>query len=258
MAGERKFLYLDVSFKVGLWSGATAPSGYLATPLNLTKLEITTPPQEAKRIVSNLEGSIGVALATIQRPTGEPAVLAAEFDAAPRDLVALALGADVADLAIAADTITDEAVTTVLDLWVPLAHQWIDPTSFVLETDGSPDVVVAADKYELDHVNGLIMATHADAVGAKLATYDVLATAGETYSAGQAKSAYVKLVGTCTEQASKTRGRIVIQRANLAADGAFDLAAGGALKGSLKGDLETPTGLTAPWTYQATEHASPY
>ncbi|MEY2654361.1 MAG: hypothetical protein RLZZ524_1389 [Pseudomonadota bacterium] len=255
MAGERTFLYLDVAFKVGFWSGTTAPTQFLATPINFTKLELSPPKQEIKRITSNIEGSIGQALATVQRATGEPGQLAGEFDAAPRDLIALALGATVADLAISTLEVTAEPVTTILDVWVPLANAWLDPTSVVLKTGAA---VVAADKYAVDEVNGLIMALHADAVGSKTVDYDVLATTGSSYSAGQALSSYVSLVGTCTEQTTKTRGRVVIYKANLAADGSFDLVGGGALKGSLKGDLETPTGRASPWLYQASARASAY
>lgn len=253
----QRFLFLDVAMKYGLWAGDVEPTEFY-DPINFTKLEITPPPQEIKRIVSRMEGTAGVALATRQRATGEPGKLDCEFDRAPVGLIALALGATVEELSVADDDITDEAVTTALNLWVPLANRWIDAETFVLETDGTPDVVVDASKYELDAVNGLVKAIHADAVGAKLATYSVIATAGEIYNAGLARSDRVKLVGTGTEYGTKRRCRIIIERVSLAAKGAFDFISGDALKGALTGELELPTGATSPWRYEFSDWASPY
>ena len=253
----RRFLFLDVAMKYGAFGGATRPT-QLFDPINFTKLEFTPPPQKTERITSRMEGSIGQSLGSVQRASGEPGTLSAEFDAAPVGFLALALGATVAELAVAAKTVTDADVTTVLGLWVKLPDAWIDPTTFVLETDGTPDVLIAATKYELDAVNGYVKATHADAVGSKIASYSVKATSGETYAAGQALSTDIYLVGTGTEQTTKKRCSIIVERANLAPDGKFDPVAGGALKGAVKGDLLTPSDRTSPWSYSYSDWASPY
>lgn len=255
----RRFMFLDVSMKYGAWSGVTRPT-QLFDPINFTKLEFTPPPQKTERITSRMEGSIGQALGSVQRPTGEPGTLNAEFDAAPVGFFALAMGATVSELDVDAKVVADTAVTTVLNMWVQLPDAWIDATTFVLETDGGAgdDVVIAAAKYELDAVNGFIKAIHADAVGSKLASYSVKATGGEVYAAGQALSTYVYLVGTGTEQTTNKRCSLIVERANLSPDGKFDAAGGGALKGSLKGDLLTPSDRTSPWSYSYSDWVSPY
>ncbi|WP_295451903.1 hypothetical protein [uncultured Thiodictyon sp.] len=254
---QRRFMFLDVAMKYGAFSGATRPTS-LFDATNFTKLEFTPPPQKTERITSRMEGSIGQALGSLQRPTGEPGVLTAEFDAAPVGFLALALGATVAELAVSAKTVTNEAVTTVLGMWVKLPDAWIDATTFVLETAGTPDVAIASTKYELDAVNGFVKATHADAVGSKAATYNVKVTAGESYHAGQALSQDIYLVGTGTEQTTKKRCSIIVERAVLAPEGKFDPAAGGALKGSVKGDLLTPSDRTSPWSYVYSDWASAF
>ncbi|AUB81453.1 hypothetical protein [Candidatus Thiodictyon syntrophicum] len=251
----RRFLFLDVAMKYGPWVGDTRPT-QLYDAINFSKLEFAPPPQKTSRITSRMEGSIGQALASVQRPTGEPGTLDAEFDAAPVGFLALALGATVVELAVSAAPVADAAVTTVLGLWVKLPNAWIDAATFVLETDGDPDVAIDATKYQLDAVNGFVKATHADAVGSKLASYSVKATTGETYHAGQALSTDVYLVGTGTEQATKKRCSIVVERANLAPGGKFDPVAGDALKGSVKGDLLTPADAVSPWRYAYSNWAS--
>lgn len=246
----RRFLFLDVAMKYGVWSGDTRPTRFY-DPVNFTKLEFEPPKQSIVRVSSRMDGSVGQALAVVNRPTGEPATIAAEFDAAPVNFIALALGATVSELDVDTKTVTDTPVTTVLGLWVPLPDQWITPSTFTLETDGGAgdDVLIAATKYELDAINGLIKATHADAVGAKIASYTVPATAGEVYAAGQALSADIYMIGTGTEQASKRRCRIIVERAALAAAGKVDLSTGEAITGALSGELATPADRTAPWTY---------
>lgn len=253
-------IFIDAALKLGLWTGTTAPTQFSADTINFTKLELTPAKQAAARILSRMEGTVGDVLASVPRPTGDPATLVGELDRGPRELIALSLGADVTDLAISEEDVVDAPVTLVLNVFVLLSRQWIDPTSFVLETDGGAgaDVVVDAAKYVLDEINGLIMAVHADAVGAKLASFSVAATAGSDYQAGKAKNTYVMLLGTCTDQIGKTRGRLVIPRVNLSSDGSFDVVAGAALKGMLKGDMETITGYPAPWRYQASTRSSPY
>lgn len=245
-------LYLRCEFKFGVWSGDTPPTSYY-DPVNFTKLEIQSQVQEFEQLISNMESTSGQILASVAKPT-EAASLSAEADYMPPVLFGLLLGADITELSQAELQVTDEAVTLALGVWVPLANKYILPHTtekpFVLETDGTPDVEIASTKYEVDYINGLIKATHADAVGAKLATYYKATRTGEIYKGGQAKSSYLKLVGTGTEKISSKRVRLVIHKANLAASGAFDVAAGGFVKGVFAGDLLTPSGETSPWQYE--------
>ena len=242
-------VYLRCEFKFGVWSGDTAPTQFY-DPINFTKLEIASQTQEFEQLISNMESTYGQTLASVAKPT-EVASLAAEADYMPPYLFGLLLGADITELSQSSGAVADEAITPAVGLWVPLANQYIAPhgtgTEIVAETSG--DVEVASTHYTIDHINGLFKAL--DATGATVAkiSYHKAARTGEIYKGGQAKSAYLKLVGTGTEKVSQKRCRLLVHKVSLAASAAFDPVAGGYVKGSFAGDLLTPTGETSPWTY---------
>lgn len=234
-------VYLNCAFKPGFWSGDTEPTAFY-DPINFTKLEITSQVQEADRLISNLEGSAGEALASVNKPT-DPAKMAADADYMSPQMLALLLGADLSEVTQITGTITDEAVTLSVGLWVPLANRYISGAS----AKTAADAVVSSSHYAIDGINGLIKAL--DATGATIAkvSYTKDARTAETHKAGKAKSSYIKLVGTGTDKVSQKRVRLVIHKASLAAGGAFDPVAGGYLKGSFAGDILTPPTETSPW-----------
>lgn len=251
MAFDHRPFYVQCALNYGLWSGDTPPTQYQG-PINITKLETSPIKQENDRLISNIYGSFGEAMASVPKPT-ESASLSMEFSSMPKELLALVIGADQTALTQSAGTVTDEAITTVLNVWVPLANQFLDPaTPLVLETDGTPDVVIDSSKYSVDYTCGLIMATHADAVGVGLlATYVKLAlTASETYKAGKAKSAYLKLMGTAYEGVSGKKGLLIIHKASVSNSAAYDWVKGGYAVGALSGDMLTPTGETSPYEFK--------
>jgi hypothetical protein len=251
MAYDHRPMYVQCRLNYGLYVGDVAPTSFLG-PVNITKLELNSIKQEQERLISNMEGSWGEALASVAKPT-EPGTMVMEFNSMPTELLSLVIGADVTALTQTNDTVTDEAVTTLLDIWVPLANKFLDSaTPLVLETDGTPDVVIAASKYEVDYNAGLIRALHSDAVGVGLlATYKKLTiTAGETYAAGKAKSAYIKLYGTAIEKITGNAGLLTIYKASVSPSSAYDWVKGGFATGSLTGDLITPTGLDSPYLFQ--------
>lgn len=250
MAFDHRPIYLQCSMNYGLWNGDTAPTQYQG-PINITKLETTPIKQENDRLISNIDGSFGEALASVSKPT-DPGTLSMEFNSMPKDLLALVIGADTATLTQTSDTVTDEAITTALNIWVPLANKFLDSaTPLVLETAGTPDVVIDSSKYQVDYVAGLVMATHADAVGTKQATYKKLAlTAAESYKAGKAKSAYIKLIGAATEKVSGKRGLLTIHKASVSNSSAYDWVKGGYTSGALSGDMLTPAGEDSPYLFQ--------
>jgi len=252
LAVASRATYLRCEFKFGVWSGDVEPTSFY-DPVNFTKLEITSQTQEFEQLISNMESTYGQLLASVAKPT-ESASLSAEADYMPPYLMGLMLGADITELSQTQLQVTDEPVTLALGVWVPLANKYLIPsavaTPFVLETDGDPDTEIASTKYTVDYINGLIKATHSDAVGAKLANYYKATRTGEIYKGGQAKSAYLKLIGTGTEKLSQKRCRLQIHKVSLAASAAFDPVAGGYVKGSFAGDLLTPSTETSPWTYE--------
>lgn len=240
-------IYLRCALRVGVWDGDTPPTSY-SDPVNFTKAEISNPTQEAEQLISNMIASYGSAIDSQQKPT-EPASIALEFNTLTPRLIAVALGADLSEVTQSSGDVTAEAVTTQLNAWVPLANRYITAhgtgTEIVLKT--SPGgVTVDSSKYELDLTLGLIKAIHADAVGAMTIDYTKAARTYEKYEGGQAKTAYVKLWGEAYDAVSQKSGILVVHKANLAADGAFDPVVGGYLAGSLSGDLIAPTGTNSP------------
>lgn len=241
--------YLQCKLKIGFWSGETPPTQFYPA-VNFTKLGLTAPGQEIERLKSNMEGTVGQDLATVQKPTEDASVaLAAEFTRAPRSVLALAIGADASELTQSGATVTDEAVTVAVGVWVPLANAYL--ASFTtLKT--AADATIDASHYEVDLVDGMIMALDAEGATGTKATYATSTVAGVTYDAGKIKSVYCMIRGTATDQNTQKRGRLIIHRANLAPNGEWDVVAGGFLKGAVSGSCETPqyAGYTRTSPYQ--------
>ncbi|MCP5196984.1 MAG: hypothetical protein H6974_09395 [Gammaproteobacteria bacterium] len=244
--------YLQCAFKFGFHAGDVPPTSFY-DPVDFTKVEITNPVQEADVLTSNMEGSIGEALASVNKPS-ESAKIALEADYMPPALLALLMGADLSELAQSTAPVVDEAVTPVLGLWVPLAHRYLETSGISAKT--AAEAAVTSDHYAVDTVNGLFKAL--DATGATVAklSYTKSDRTGEIYKGGKVKSAYLMLVGTGTEKVSQKRCRIVIFKASLAASSTFDPVAGGYLKGSLAGNLLTPSTETSPYQYEYLDLAS--
>jgi hypothetical protein len=236
-------VYLNCAFKPGFWSGDVAPTSFY-DPINFTKLEITGQVQEADRLISNMEGSHGEALASVNKPT-DPAKLSAEADYMSPLMLALLLGSDVTEVTQVTGSVVDEAITPAVVIWIPLANRYIEATGFSAET--AADVAVAASNYSVDLINGLFKALNATGATVARVSYTRSARVSETHKAGKAKSSYVMLIGTGTDKVSQRRCRLLIHKASLAAGGAFDPVAGGYLKGTFAGDLLTPSTETSPW-----------
>lgn len=246
-------IYLNAKLRAGIRADQnTAPASF-AEAQNFTLCEITSPVQEFEKLLSNISDSLGAALASVPKTT-ESAKIKLEFDTMTPEMLALVLGADVTEVTQASEAVAVDTVTTVLNRWVPLSHQYLTAhgtgTEITLKT--STDTTVASTKYEIDLVDGMIKATHADAVGTGMKVgYTKSARTFEQYLAGLAKSAYVQLQGTATDRVSGQVGRLVVWCASLAPSGAVDLVKGGYFKGTLEGDLILPTGQSSPWKFEA-------
>ncbi len=239
-------IYLNCAFKFGFWSGDTEPTQYY-DPANFTKLEITSQKQETDDLPSNLDGSIGDLLASVNKPT-DSASLAAEANYMPPALFGLLLGADISELSQSTSAVTDEAITPAVGLWVPLANRYIETTGITAKT--AADATIAASHYSVDPINGLFKAL--DATGATVAkiSYTKSTRSGEIYDGGKALSKYVKFLGTGTEKTSQKRCRLVIHKVNLAGSGTFDPVTGTYVSGAFAGKMLTPSTETSPWRYE--------
>jgi hypothetical protein len=255
-------IYLNCAFKPGFWSGDTAPATYY-DPVNFTKIEITSQTQEADRLLSNIEGQIGEALSSVQKPT-EAARIEMEANFMPPAMFGLLLGADITALNQLATTpgaaVVVSGLTLIEGLWTPLGgHKYLAAhgtgTEIVAKVS-EPGATIAAEHYEVDLINGLIKATSATGATITYVTFFKAARTGEIYAAGKAKSEFVQLIGSGTEQTTQKRVSLSIWKASLAGSGAFDPVTGTYAVGSFAGDLLTPTGKASPWEYVYTNQSS--
>lgn len=256
IAVASRAIYIRAEMKFGVWNGDVAPTTFY-DPVNFTKLEIQSQVQESDTLLSNMESTSGQALASVPKPT-DPAKMSAEADYMPPYLFGLLLGADITELAQTTSAVVDEAVTPALGLWVPLAHQYLAAhgtgTEIVAKTVA--DATVDSSHYSVDLINGLFKALDATGMTVTKISYHPATRTGEIYKGGQAKNAYIKLIGTATEKVSAKRCRVILHKVSLSASGAFDIAKGGYVAGTFEGEMLTPSGETSPWTYIYTDLAS--
>lgn len=235
-------LYTDLKVAFGVWSGLTPPTAY-SDYINFELCEITPPKQEIERLISRMSHNAGVALDSQAKPSEEPAQVKLTASTLSPKLLAIALGATVADVSQTTGAIVDEAITTVLNAWVPAKNAGIAAhgtgTEILLETSG--DVEVVSTKYAVDLEAGLLMALHADAVGSMKFSYHKAARTWETYSSGAAIAEYVHITGTARERRTGYLAPFDIWRTQLSSSSAFDPAKGTYLKPELTGDLLLPT-----------------
>jgi hypothetical protein len=229
---------LRATMRFGFWSGDTPPTQFY-DKINFTQLQLTPPALEEEILQGNTEADYGEALSTVMNtPEDARPAFSGQFNRAPRALWKAGMGADLGTLAQTGATVTDEAVTLVEGLWVPLANRYLSSFT-LLETSG--DVEIDAANYEVDLVNGMIKALNATgATGAK-ATYVTATLADQPiYAAGQAKDVRIMLIGSTTNKANDTRGSLIIYKASVRPSGSWDVVAGGFLVGALDGSCETP------------------
>lgn len=246
MAFDHRPLYLQYKPYVGLWNGNVAPTQFYG-PINITKLETTPIKQEDDEMISNIAGNVGETLESVPKPA-ESGTMNMEFTSMPSVLLNLVIGADQSALSQTTGGVTDKPVTTALNVWVPIGDKYISTTGITLKT--AADAAVDAAKYAVDAVEGLIMATHADAVGSMKLSYTKETVAGESYEAGKAKYAYLQLRGPAYEKRTGTWGRLEILRASVSNSQAQDWVKGGWMAGTLSGKLITPIGYNAPINFE--------
>lgn len=254
-AAQTRAIYLNFEGRVGIWDGLTPPTGY-SDVINFEVMNITVPEQDEVKLISRMTSSYGSALDSQNVPTDSVAAVEIEASTFTPWMLEILLGADVTEATQAATPVVNELVDTALNVWVPIDKRGIDTEETIALKTGA-DAAVDAAKYQIDSHLGMIKAIHADAVGTGMKiSYTPLAITWEKYEAGLAKTAYVHITGAATEKVSNKVGIVDVWRASLKPNGAFTPIGGEYLKGSLTGDLITPSVAilgatpTAPWTWR--------
>lgn len=251
-----KPIFIDFEGVIGEWVSDTTPPTSYSGFLELESLEISVPTQDTVKLIGRRTSTLGLAIDSQNRVKDSTAEIVIKANTFHPALMALAMGGSVSEATQTTATVTDELVTTVLDVWVPLANNGLSTTAISLKTGA--DAAVTAEKYEVDTELGMIRAIHAGAVGVGMKlTYSKAARTWEEYQAGAASSQYCHIMGKCTNQISKQVGMLDIWRANLAPDGKFVIPSGEKhFQGGFKGDLITPTVAirgaipTRPWRFR--------
>lgn len=239
-------VFVRASLKIGVWDGLTPPTEY-TDPINFLTVEINMPEQETVESRSNMIDDYGSVLDSQNLPT-EGGVASFTFDHFTPDLLAVCLGADYSAVTQTGDEVVGEAVTTVLNLWVPLANEQLDSSvQPALDMTGAVDPA----KYEVDFVNGMIKALHADAVGTGTIGYTKMAVTWDAYAAGQAKDTFLRIKGRALDKYTNKEGVLDIHKASLAPSAPFAPGTGEYLEGALEGKLIKPDGFSSPWAWRA-------
>lgn len=249
---QTRAIYLNFEGRVGLWNGLTPPTEY-SDAINFETLNITVPEQDVVKLISRMTSSYGSALDSQNVPTDSVAAVEIEASTFTPGMLEILLGADVTEVTQTTTPVVDELIDTALNVWVPFATRGV--TTVSLKTGA--DTTVDADKYEIDAELGMIKAIHADAVGTGMKiSYTPVSITWEKYESGMAKTSYVHITGAATDKVTNKVGIVDVWRASLKPSGAFTPIGGEYLKGSLTGDIITPSvpilgaTPTAPWTWR--------
>ena len=229
-------LFIDLQLRAGIYPDLqTAPASY-TDDLELDEIDLTPAAQDTVRVTGRTIDTLGQSLFAVKRPTGESSQISLKTSTYTPAILALAMGASVAEVAIAATPVADQAITLALNVWVPVYDGPIESVS--LDVSGA----VAVDKFELDADNGFIRAVHADAVGTGTINYTPSARTYEQYSAGSALDSYWHLTGRARNAASGLTGQLDIWCANLSPSTPLRVPASNeAFVAQFSGDMVVPT-----------------
>lgn len=250
MALAHNQMYLQCEMYCALRPTDDVPT-QLHGPVNFTKIETTPIEQEADDLISNMAGSVGEVLASVQKPT-KPGQVSMECNTMPGPLLPLIMSADVAAYSQTSSAVTDLVVSTAMGIWTKFPAEYLSATGLSLK-DAS-NAVVDPSKYKINRVVGAIMPLHADAVGVSMKLSGTKsAVTGDTYYAGKAISSYLYLTGKAYDKYANTWGVLTIERASVSNKQANDWVAGGWMKGALTGPLLTPLGANGPIKFTMTD-----
>lgn len=181
----------------------------------------------------------------------KPAQLKLVLRDAPTDVLAMALGGEVAPLSTGAQTVANEAVTARLGKWVDLQWSNLNAGSVVVtDTTGATTYAEGVD-YEINYRLGLIRALAGGAIAdgaALLVDYTTAALSGERISALTRSQFKCRIIVDGVNMAQNNRRvRGEIFRAALAPEGELDLLSNSHINAAFAGVMETPVGQTAPF-----------
>jgi hypothetical protein len=247
-------VFLNFEGKIGLWDGDSPPTTY-SDNINFEQILIKPQTQDTVNLTSRMANSRGAVISSVNNPSDTAASVEIEASTFTNDLLALMLGSEYQAISQTDNTVIDEPVNLVYDAFVKLNNQLI--TSVVIKNVATTETLPTS-AYTVDERTGLVKLTDQTYEGASLVSYSVSANSWMEFASGVAASEYVHITGETVNQVTRKRGTLNIWKASLKSDTTFNPVGGDFLRGSLSGDLITPsvtvfgTTPTRPWVWRQT------
>lgn len=176
----------------------------------------------------------------------------------PAAILARALFGDIADVTVAAGSVTEEPIlVTRKGAPISLPHRFIaDTPAPVVTHEGTP--LVAGTDYTIDRRTGTLIVTAAavDVNDTLLVSYTREAVNGTRILGGAKPREKFYITGDLEDRNSGEQGYLEIFEANLAVDGDLDWLSAEPLSPVLSGPLLVPENAPAPYTFEVYEQAT--
>lgn len=209
------------------------------------------PNSEVKELESKARDTYGQVIATValQRPSDFTLTLRE----ANRDNLTLAFMGAQAALTQGAGTVTDADVVAQLDKWVPLGHQNINTSGFVVTNSDAATTYALGEDYLVNYRLGMIKALSSGAIAqgqALKVDYGYAAISGTSVRGAVRPQLRCSLILDGKNVADDRPVICRVFEAVLTPNAEFDFLADDWNEVELQGRLVTPTGYTEPFTVE--------
>lgn len=226
------------------------PTGAVGS-LESTELSIETAIEE-KKIISRQCDKFGQVHASTIMPSGS--VLSIKLLDQPARTLAMGLLAEVSEISVSAQSVTDEAHTLNSTRWAKLAYRNLASGEVVTNAADTTAYVNGTD-YELDAVTGMIRRIETGAIAdgdGILIDYATNQYTATEMAGGTKTQANVQVRLEGTNQSTGKNGTLLLPKAVLRPNGALDFMSGEYLENALQGDIVTLPGNT--FSFKFTEY----
>lgn len=210
------------------------------------KFEITTP-SDLKEKISKGRETFGQAF--VSHRVAKPTEFSMTFAQVSRDVFAMALSGVVEEFTDTVETITDLSVTVVLDEWVSIGKENINPTGLTVKNSAGTTTYDKDVDYEINPRLGLIKALSGGEIVAgvvKIAGATLASTGATVIGARQYKHMLqIKVDGK--NQIDNKNVLLTALQATVSAEDARDFLSGELDSVTVKGRLEIPPGGDRPF-----------
>jgi hypothetical protein len=222
-----------------------SPAGWKKLP-GVAKFSITNS-AEIKEQKSKDLGQFGQVTASIALP--KPAELAVTISDFNRESLAFGLMGDDAVYTASSGSVTDEAVTADLDVYVPLAHKHVTSGTVVVTNSAASTTYVENTDYEINYAFGMIKAITGGAItDAQSLKVDYTHAAASGFQInGSTKPQVLGALRLDGRNLADDKKIIVeVYSALLVSDAEIDFMADDFVQFSMSGRMNTPSGQTSP------------